>query len=225
MSRRPGSSYTATTLADGTTYYWRVRAISGGFTGPWSAIWRVIVDTMPPATPRLGTPRDRTNTPDDTPRFTWTGVRTVDRYHLQVSDQPDFADDNHLLVNDATLTRSNLTVPDASRLPYGTYYWRVRAHDAADNWSGWSTANTFTVTVLKTPRDGDFTTDTTPVLRWATAPGATLYWLQVSTDAGFTNLLVDEDSLTGVSFTPVDVAAVWPAHLASAGRPGQRISR
>ena len=99
-----------------------------------------------------------------------------------------------------------ITRCDISRLLYETYFWRVRAHDAAGNWSGWSTINTFTITLLKTPRNGDFTIDTTPPLRWAGVLGATRYWLQVSTvpdiDADPTPP-INLDSLTGTVFSPL----------------------
>jgi len=211
-----GTSFLAdVTLHDGTTYYWRAQArTNAGETGAWGLPWSFTVDTVRLPAPRLNAPRDRTTTPDDTPRFTWAAVRGADRYHLQVSDQPGFPDtDAHpLLVDDDTLTRPNFTVPDASRLPYGPLYWRARAHDAAGNWGDWSTANTFTVTPLKTPRDGDFTKDTTPRFRWAGVRGAARYWLQVSTDTGFTNLLVDEDSLTRVTFTPAGALPFGPLY-------------
>jgi len=203
------TTLTAPSLPD-STYYWRVRALNlDAEPGPWSAAWQVTIDTAPPDTPRLNVPRDRTNVTSTTPRFTWAAVRGADRYHLQVSTTPNFSS---LKVNDATLTRPNHTVPAATPLTYGTYYWRVRAHDVADNWSGWSVGNTFTITLLKTPKNGDFTKDTTPTFRWAGVRGAARYWLQVSTTSNFSTLLVNENDLTRGAFTPAGALPFGPLY-------------
>jgi hypothetical protein len=39
---------------------------------------------------------------------------------------------------------------DAEALPYGTYYWRVKAVDGALNDSGWSASSTFKAGLLPT---------------------------------------------------------------------------
>ena len=46
------TSKTATNVADGTVFYWRVRAISGdGTLGAWSSLWKVTIDSSTPAAP------------------------------------------------------------------------------------------------------------------------------------------------------------------------------
>lgn len=46
------TSKTATNVADGTVFYWRVRAIDQyGKTGPWSGLWKITVDNTSPAKP------------------------------------------------------------------------------------------------------------------------------------------------------------------------------
>ena len=69
----------------------------------------------------------------------------------------------------------------------------------AGNESDWSSVYRFTVTIHKTPRNGDFTTDSTPKFRWAKIDGATSYQLQIDTDPGFSN--------------PTDITANGTSHV------------
>ena len=189
-----GTSFTPPTLADD-AYAWRVRGLNSyEMPGPWSPVWRLTVDTTAPAAPYLSSPRDRTSTTSRTPRLTWRSVPDTSTYRLQIATNAAMSSPS---TNDGTLTRSSYLVPAAAPLDYGTYYWRVQATDAAGNVGPWSAINSFTVTILQAPKNGDVSTDDTPLLRWAPVAGATAYQLQVSGP-----IVIDEPGLTAARFTP-----------------------
>ncbi|HIE17075.1 MAG TPA: hypothetical protein EYP71_02660, partial [Dehalococcoidia bacterium] len=57
---------------------------------------------------------------------------------------------------------------------------------------------------LRLARNESRTTCLTPRLEWDSLPGAASYWLQVATDKGFNNLIIDEG---GISAAHYDIAA------------------
>jgi hypothetical protein len=85
-----------------------------------------------------------------------------------------------------TLTYTPVLV---NNLNNGQYWWRVQALDAAGNQSAYTFGGTFTVSVLKTPLNNTFTTDTTPTFTWNAVNGAT-YQLQVDNNEDFSSPIV-----------------------------------
>ncbi len=192
-------------LPDG-KYYWRVQGVtSAGVAGRWSAAWVITIDTTGPAMPVLLTPVDKTGTTDTTPAFTWQAPAGAKGYQLQLSTAPDFSG-----ASPTPVTGLTYTVPDTTPLAYGVYYWRVQAKDALGNWGAWSPARSFAVTILKTPKDGATTTDTTPVFTWAAVTGAS-YVLQVDTSPAFDSVpLPFTYTGTALTATPAASAALVP---------------
>ena len=168
-------------LPDG-RYYWRVRALTGaGVAGKWSAAWVVTIDTTGPLMPVLVTPANNAGTPDTTPTFTWKASTGANQYRLQVANNPGFTGPA------IDITQSPLTYTMPTVMPYGVYYWHVQARDAAGNWSSYSPANRFTITLHTLPKDGSATTITQPTFQWAAAPGATAYEFVLDNDAAFSS--------------------------------------
>ena len=173
-----------TGLADKTLYYWRVRGINANDEeGDWSVVWTISINTTPPAPPQLRSPKDLSNSPDTTPRFTWTRVKGGVEYKLEVDDNANFS--SLLDIGTTLLTSTSYTVPNDKALPYGHYFWRVQVREANGQWSEWSTVGTFTITIHTRPVNGDFTTDPTPTFTWAKVQDAVQYELQVDTDPNF----------------------------------------
>jgi hypothetical protein len=97
-----------------------------------------------------------------TPTLTWSVVDDPSgvSYALQISTTSDFsqilisksnlvAQGSAIIVSSAG-TEMTYTLSDAEALPFGTYYWRVKAVDGAMNDSGWSASNTFKAGLLPT---------------------------------------------------------------------------
>lgn len=116
------------------------------------------------------------------------------------------------LANDSTfltpiLDQSGLaivTFPVSGLLASTTYFWRVAATNGAGT-GGWSAASRFStqglpgLPVLASPPDGSTNQPSSLDLTWGPAPDASSYHLQVSTDVGFSSLVLDDSSEGGIS--------------------------
>jgi hypothetical protein len=106
-------------LADG-LWYWRVRVEApvvgnyspiSSFTKQWASPHNLPILTMPLP--------DATLQFYDSPAFSWQPVIGAATYRLQISTAPEFA---VLLYNQITIATTN---QPTTKLPNGTYYWRV----------------------------------------------------------------------------------------------------
>jgi hypothetical protein len=181
-------------LPDG-RYYWRVRGWNGNVPGAWSLSRALKVDLIPPPAPRLISPLDKAGTNDTTPAFTWGIAPTATLYHVEIATDPGFTS----VVASATLGGTTYVQP--TRLPYGRYYWRAQARDAAGNWGGWSGVRSFDITIMRSPTNGSFTIDTTPTFAWYLMPGGKGYEFQLATDEAFSNMIVNYASISQTSYT------------------------
>ena len=124
------TSYTALAPFVGGDYYWRVRAINtSNQPGDWSSARSFSIDTSGPSAPVLNSPANSAST--RTPTFRWGTVSGAVLYEFQYDDDSGFVDSLYTITLRGTFRR-----PPAMRL--GTYYWHVRAKDAAGNWGAWS---------------------------------------------------------------------------------------
>ena len=126
--------YTMTSPLPQGTYYWRVRAMdSKSVWGRWSYIFRFTVDTVAPGVPVLLTPLNGAYTYDRTTTFYWKAVTGAEKYQLYLAETPDFS---------TTYFTTYFLEPTSYNFLFaiepGTYYWKVRARDAAGNIGGWS---------------------------------------------------------------------------------------
>jgi len=93
--------------------------------------------TSPASGSRIGLVRKVTST------FAWSAVTDDSSpvsYSLQIGTSADFA---QVLISRTGLTQTSYTLTATEALPYGAYYWRVKAMDGAQNDSGWTSAYSF----------------------------------------------------------------------------------
>ncbi|MEM2300490.1 MAG: Ig-like domain-containing protein, partial [Candidatus Hadarchaeales archaeon] len=194
------TSMTANNVPDG-LWYWRVKAKdNAGNEGPWSAIWCVRVDTVPPAAPILVSPTNGENTSDNTPRLTW---QVPFENSLPLSFQVQVATDNGF----SNIVRTSAWVFDnywevSPALPDNVYYWRVKARDNAGNEGSWSSVWSFRVVAappatpsLIAPANGSWIEENRPTLRWTAVvdPSGIKYVVQVDNENTFSSPLVHEN--------------------------------
>ncbi|MCL0103966.1 hypothetical protein M1O51_05120, partial [Dehalococcoidia bacterium] len=181
-------------LVDG-TYHWRARAKdAAGNIGAWSTPWRFTVDTAPPPAPTLVLPLSGATLPNIyNPTLDWTDVFDPSapvEYQVQVDDDPDFGSP---AFDSGWITVSTATTTD---LPAGTYYWWVRARDAADNKGLFSAPRQFTITdtiapaapTLVSPEDRALINVNIPTLDWGDVVDPSIpveYRVQVDDDPDF----------------------------------------
>ncbi|MBY9002044.1 MAG: hypothetical protein KGD64_14085, partial [Candidatus Heimdallarchaeota archaeon] len=163
-------------------YFWRVRAEdTAGNVGAWSEIRSVIIDTVGPGAPILVSPEQDEILSDSTPLILWNTVADGVEYQLQVDTANTFVS----LVEDITTTNTFYTV--LSDLADGTYFWRVRARDTANNWGAWSSIWSFSVDLegpiaptLSAPSDSAVIGDNTPYLVWSSVGDAVEYEIELA---------------------------------------------
>ncbi|OLD69707.1 MAG: hypothetical protein AUI33_08895 [Ignavibacteria bacterium 13_1_40CM_2_61_4] len=109
------------TLADSTTYSWRVRARNAGGLSDWSNTWQFTtarVAPPPPAVPALASPPNGAGNQPISPTLSWNTSSGAALYHLQLSASSSF---NPLLLEDSSMT---VTSRDVGPLSNSTaYYW------------------------------------------------------------------------------------------------------
>jgi hypothetical protein len=163
------TSKTAVNVADGTVFYWRVRAIGAdGASSSWSDLWKVIVDSSAPAAPSnlswvgsngQGAQNGYTNIQKGTLSWKDTTPSDVDHYIYKFwTNIPGYQDnpsnpwqDSYTYVKK---TSDGGYVPTDFANKEGTYYFCVVAVDAAGNASA---CTPLTVAYDHTPPMATFT--------------------------------------------------------------------
>ena len=162
----------------GGTYYVRIKHWNPQAAGCGTTYRLIIaeVDTTPPAKPSLVAPNDSQQLTDRKPTLRWNAVADATTYQVQIFDSAvaAAAEDLSGRLVDATTTATSY--PVAITLSDGDYFWRVRAKDAADNWSAWSAVRTFTIAVSSVP----------------TSRSLLLPWLTIKAAASATNTAQEE---------------------------------
>jgi len=130
-------TYLANALADG-KYYWRVRSISAvGAASAWTNPWIITIDTQAPSAPTLVGPADNTTTTNPSLTLRWNASTGATRYEiaLDTKNPPQTP-----AIPVGNVTSYLISWPHTVGI---TYYWEVRAIDAADNVSDWSAVYSF----------------------------------------------------------------------------------
>jgi hypothetical protein len=147
----PGTGQTSVrldALAPNRTYYWRAKAQDGANEGPYSAAATFDVVTGAAfGAPVPVSPINGTTASSTTPTFVWqnaprtgTPAGTV-VYEIQASEAPDFVIALGAVANEQAGSTTQITSPAAAPNSR-TYYWRVRATDAASA-GPWSATASF----------------------------------------------------------------------------------
>ena len=134
-----------------------------------------------------------------TPTLDWEDAEYFDNYWIEISKNTD---DLSIILIDSTLTSSQFTIPSGLLLNNTTYYWKVKAKNAR-GWGELSQNFNFTTIpdvpvspILLSPVNGAINVPIKTFLDWNDVPLATSYNLQVSTDSSFTNIVIDDSTLT-----------------------------
>jgi len=158
-----------------------------------------VVDFTPPAIPSLVLPTNGFVTNNQTPQFIWRSVTDGDTYNLVVNTGKSVID---IRTHDTTYTPS-------TNLTEGYYLWKIRAKDAAGNWSNFSGEWAFTIDItapaipgLISPANASIINNTTTQLVWHSVSDAVLYNLVVN--SGKSEIV--NEMLSDTTFTPDEFA-------------------
>ena len=177
-------------LLFGQTYYWRVRARNIVDTSAWSTPWTFITrNFVTMSSPSTGSSVWTGHTVD------WLTHIGVGFYDLQVDTSAQF---NSPLLQTISKTYINSSGSNSDTEQYldnlffgQTYYWRVRARNAADT-SVWSTPWTFITrdyVTLSSPNIGQLNVAVAGIgLDWIAHTGIAYYQLQIDTTNLFNSI-------------------------------------
>ena len=182
------------------TYFWNVTPVDSegnkGTPGPVSSLYWSWPSTTTPTVTDLMTADEMFD-----PQFSWTPVPGATKYEVEVNSSVDFAPGSRVCCTQLTISTS---LAPTVVFRDNTYYWRVRALDAAGNAGVWNRGPDFIKTFDKVPpvnppsvknlhmRDNlsDPGTDVdpgtagyqtnVPIVKWDTVPGASAYLIDVA---------------------------------------------
>jgi len=128
------------------------------------------------------------------PAITWGAVAGAANYEYQISADPGFAS---IILGSGTGKGTSTTYSTAAALdaavPDGTYFWRVRAVDAKDNFGPWSPSRRIVkkwsdAPQILAPTRSSVSWPSSPlVLRWSAVPYAVSYIVTIATDRSLSN--------------------------------------
>ena len=135
----------ATELNDEGTYRWSVRALNATSETPMTTS-TFQIDRTAPSTPVPSAPEDNASTNVATVGFEWAMGEVVGEVQSPVETVLELAsDDSFTTLVQTYEVASGTTVQDHTFAEAGTYYWRLKAVDAASNESVFTTTRTLTI--------------------------------------------------------------------------------
>jgi len=170
-------------------YYWKVGVQVIGDPDEWSEGFTF---TTNPAPPTQVAPADLAECQAFEQEFKWSSIENGTKYRLQVSKSANFSS----VVADSTITDTTLTLTMSDY--FQNYYWRVKGEvtSCQTDWSSVTQFQTLIEPATPTfPEDDAVGLPLTFNLQWPRPNGVDSYELQVSDDANFTNLIIDESNL------------------------------
>jgi len=201
--------YSVQRLSKGATYYWRVNASNAAGTSAWSEVWHFTtwkseVVGLRPLPPQLLSPPNDVVNQNTSLILAWQKSERASIYRLQVSLDYNFTS---FIINKKT---RNIDYELRELSEGNVYYWRVNASNVhgTSEWSDVWHFSTYERTnnrlllppQLVFPANGAGGLDTYLTLIWYKSKRATEYGLQVSLNAGFSELIVDKTHIKETSF-------------------------
>ena len=202
-----GLSTSVSGFANGTTYYWEVRATNAVGTGAWSSVWSFTAIPGTPPVPVLSSPSSGAVNQPTTLTLSWESVTGAATYYDQVSTSTSFN-----TVVWAQMGYGGLSASVSGLANGTTYFWEVSATNQIGP-DAWSSVWSFTtvqvapgVPALSSPTNGAANVAPSVSLSWIADSGglATSYNVHVSTNSSIEfdivslNVTEESASLSGL---------------------------
>ena len=189
----------------GTTYYYRVRAVTSGGSSPNSNTISVL--TVPP-TPVASAATSITQTSFNA---NWAASIAATGYYLDVSTSAIFSSYvsgyENLDVSNVTTKAVNTNLTSGA-----TYYYRVRAYNGSGTTPNSNIRTLTTVPLTPVALSATSITQTAFTANWTASTGATGYFIDFSTSSAFATFLYIENISIGdvTSISPSDYGFFYP---------------
>ena len=190
-STRVDTSLNISSLANNSTFYWRVRGKNANGGGPFSSVWSF--STLMPG-PALLLPANGSSNQPVSQTFRWNKIALATTYQLILATDSTFG--SGIVKNDTTLVDTTRIV---SGLQNGVnYYWRVRGKNAQGAGAYSPTFHFRTIGIFPSPvvlvapiAEASANADST-TFRWQrSTPSVTRYWLELAIDPLFNLRTID----------------------------------
>ena len=140
------TSYNATGLLNNTTYYWKVNATNAGGTSTWSTVWNFTTIIALPNQVTLQSPTNGSTQNQTNITFIWNAATSqVDKYWFEIADNSSM--NNPTIDNTVISTQKTINVESNK-----SYWWKVKAHNAA-GWGSFSDTWNFTTVTTDVEKD------------------------------------------------------------------------
>jgi hypothetical protein len=131
-------SFLPTTPFPDGQYFWKIRAYNSDLLpGKYSETQTFTIDRTAPSLPVAASPANNSSAPKR-PWLQWLASMDATQFQIEVDNRSDFT-------NPEFRDTSNKPYIRANGLSKGQYFWRIKARDAAGNWSAWSLTYSFTI--------------------------------------------------------------------------------
>jgi hypothetical protein len=188
-------------LLNGTTYYWRVRALNDKDTSSWSGVYSFMVVL---AKPTLTYPENFRGAVSVNDALKWDKVKGAQFYWVQTAFDADFRnlvfENNKIILNQ---------ISPGHLQNFTTYYWRVKAVCPLDS-SDWSDVYSFTTQIeipkLTAPNKDTVNIGNSVTFNWQNVKGATNYIIRIGTDEDFLNqIYLSSTTNDSLAYTPLQL--------------------
>lgn len=188
-------------LSNSVKYYWRVRAKGiSGFSN-WSIVRSFVTIIAVPDVPAASGPVNNAVNLSISQQLKWLSAERAENYQIQLSKEETF---NNPVVIDSTTADTLINVNLENDVKY---FWRVRGINIGGV-SWWSEVRNFTTivavpenAVLSYPAPHSINVQPLCVLKWRKSIRAETYSVQLSGNSEFTDLLLNESSVTDTTFS------------------------
>lgn len=180
-------------------YYWRVKGKTFKTFGPWSDTWAFFTKLRPPV---LKAPANGSTGLPIVVKMEWNLTPGGEKYEIQLAKDSLF---NIMVFEGITDNNNNQTSEILEYLT--TYWWRVRGlnDEGTSDWSeAWKFTTTITAPKLVAPYDKAPDQKQLITFNWEADSAATSYHLIIATNAGFSNIIWQDSSLSSNS---IDISA------------------
>jgi photosystem II stability/assembly factor-like uncharacterized protein len=175
-----------------TTYYWRVKAVSGRMQSDWSDSWEL--STAAPLV-NLIAPENNSQRNKPDVRFVWNSVITATDYVIEASATEEFFGGNLIFSQSSNADTTFEYSFDFDQ----QVFWRVKAI-FGDKESDWSEVHTFRTGIrppdLMAPEKNSSNISITPHLLWESMSEADSYCVEISKNADFHNIEFTRNGIT-----------------------------
>ena len=198
------TTYNVTGLTANTTYYYRLRADNGCLVSLNSNT--ITVATSPPISPTATSASNFTCT---SMNANWGAVSAAITYFLDVATDASFTGfvTGYSNLNVGNVTTYNIT----GLLSNTTYHYRVRADNGCSTSLNSNTISVGTTAPISpTATAASNFTCTSMNANWGAVSGATIYFLDVATDASFTTFVAGYSNLNAGNVTTYNITALTP---------------